>query len=526
MRRASCSASTSTPVPATSRSSAHAPPGPGGRKAVRASSARERRVERPLRPGERAREKEVSELHQRRARAPRLCQHEPVRAALEEPSGEGLRSGHVGPAKLVDGLLPVADDRDGALSAQALEQLDLRAARVLEFVHQERAHALALRSAGRGVPEQQVAAEAGEVVEVQRAGPRLQFAVAGRGMPGEQDQIRGERRAPHSGVGVEQRVPGGPGLGDDLLVRTPCREVTGRREAQDRPRLRKLSRRAFQYRTAERRRSRLAGLRKRGAEIGERLAESRPGALVFCRRGCRVLHELLQRGGALADLAQQPRELVGEAADESPLRAQPHLGAKPPRGGSGCGPERALQRAQRRGFAGLTQEACALRLVEELEAGIDPGGRGVAPQDLGAERMDGADLRQPEVAADAPERGILRCQLVHPGADAPLQLARGLLGEGHRPEPGGRNRRRAAQELDAERDEVVRLAGARARLHHGATAGEAELSHAAPLRVAAAPGRRRSQPPRDRSGARPGGRAVSGRNSRSSAAALRSGPGA
>jgi len=138
---------------------------------------RERRLERFSGGGERAREEQVGEAHQRRAGPPRFAQHQPLRAAGEEPACVALRGGDVRPAELVDRLLAVADHDHRPVSSELLEDFDLGAAGVLELVDQQRAHPFALGRADHRVGCEQLAAEAGEIVEVQRSPPRLQLAV-------------------------------------------------------------------------------------------------------------------------------------------------------------------------------------------------------------------------------------------------------------------------------------------------------------------------------------------------------------
>src|SRR2546427_55784 len=140
----------------------------------------------------------------------------------------------------------------------------------------------------------------------------------------------------------------------------------------------------------------------------------------------------------LAELRQQRRHLVRETGAELALRPQPHLGAEAPGPVLQALAEGAFQRAQGNALASLAQEPARLRFVEDAEARIDPRGRRVPAQDLAAERVDGPDLRQAEIAADAPPGGLALRQHVHARAHAPFQLRGGLLRKRHRAQPGGR----------------------------------------------------------------------------------------
>src|SRR2546421_141011 len=131
---------------------------------------------------------------------------------------------------------------------------------------------------------------------------------------------------------------------------------------------------------------------------------------------------------SLAELRQQRRHLVRETGAELALRPQPHLGAEAPGPVLQALAEGAFQRAQGNALASLAQEPARLRFVEDAEARIDPRGRRVPAQDLAAERVDGPDLRQAEIAADAPPGGLAFRQHVHARADAPFQLRGGRTG--------------------------------------------------------------------------------------------------
>src|SRR5207245_492158 len=161
----------------------------------------------------------------------------------------------------------------------------------------------------------------------------------------------------------------------------------------------------LQRRTGQRWRL-LSGGEQSGAQIRQRPIELAPGPGVVVEGGLGVALELQRRRAGLAELCQQRRHLVRETGAELALCPQSHLGAETPGPFLEVRAESAFQRAQGDGLARLAQEPAPLRFVEDVEPRIDPRGSRVPAQDLAAERVDGPDLRQAEVAADAPpERG-------------------------------------------------------------------------------------------------------------------------
>ena len=109
--------------------------------------------------------------------------------------------------------------------------------------------------------------------------------------------------------------------------------------------------------------------------------------------------------------------------------------------------------------------------VEHLEARVDPRLHRSLVQEVVAEAVDGADARllqaghrrvEPLAARAAPGRGLAR--LLELRAQAELQLARRLLGEGHG-DHASTVPRPSASTATSRADQLARLAGARRRLH-------------------------------------------------------------
>ena len=398
---------------------------------------RERRIEGLLPRRQGAPEEQIGEVDQRRPRAPRFAEDEALGPAREQPRGVGLRSGDVSAAEFVDGLLAVADHDHRPVARELLQDLDLGAAGILELIHQEGADALALGRARQGVIDQQLAAASSEIVEVQRSLPGLQLTVALASAVREHRQVARQRRGPHAGIGVQDRLERLFRREDRLLVGALRPQVQRGTAAHLPPGLRELSRGiCLQRRTGQRWRL-LSGGEQIGAQIRQRPIELAAGAGVVVEGALGVGQELQWRGTGLAELCQQRRHLVRETGAEPALCPQPHLGAEAPGPFLEVRAESAFQRAQGDGLARLAQEPARPRFVEDLESRIDPRARRVPAQDLAAERMDGPDLRQAEVAVDAPPERLSFRQHVHAGADAPFQLRSGFLRERHRAQPGG-----------------------------------------------------------------------------------------
>ena len=329
---------------------------------------------------------------------------------------------------------------------------------------------------------QQIPAQAGEVVEVEGAPPALRFPVPLSGVLGEGCQIAGELAASHAGIGVEDRRERFARGQDELLLRPlgPQRQGGGAPDLA--PCLRELTRSVRVQRRSRRRRRFFSRRLERAAELRHGAVELAPRARVLVERRLRIAEQRRHGGPRLGELLQQPRQLIGEPHPEFSPRAQTHFRAEPPCRIAHRAAERAFQRPQRGRLTALAQEAAGFDLRQDGEPWIDPGRRGMAPENLPAERVDGPDLREPEIAADAHPGRVARGQLVHARPDASLELRGGLLREGDRPQLRGRQRVCAPEKVDADGHQPMRLAGSRSGLDHGAGAFGQELRHGAPRR--------------------------------------------
>jgi hypothetical protein len=116
---------------------------------------------------------------------------------------------------------------------------------------------------------------------------------------------------------------------------------------------------------------------------------------------------------------------------------------------------------------GLVEQPVRRLARGHLEERVDAGLHRPLAQQVGAERMDGPDLRdlqprQRQREAVVLDRGGARARLLQLGAQPQLHLARRLVGERHREdavEPDA-----AADERDDARDQLGGLAGARGSL--------------------------------------------------------------
>jgi len=324
---------------------------------------RERRIEGLVSRSQGAAEQQVGELDQRWPRAPRFAEDEALGSAREQPPGVSLRSRHVGATELVDGLLAVADHDHRPVACELLEDLDLRAAGILEFVHQQGADALALGSARGGVIDQQVAASAREIVEVEGPQPRLQLPVPLAGTVRERRQVARQRRGPHPGIGVQDRLERLFRRGDRLLVGALRAQLQRRATAHLSPGLRKLARGIRLQRRTGRGWRLSSGGEESGAQTRRCPIELTAGPGIVVEGGPGVGHELQGRSARLAELRQQRRHLVRETGAELALRPQPHLGAEAPGPVLQALAEGAFQRAQDNGLASLAQEPARLRFV-------------------------------------------------------------------------------------------------------------------------------------------------------------------
>jgi hypothetical protein len=86
------------------------------------------------------------------------------------------------------------------------EKLQLGAARVLELVDEEEAYASFLQRADGRIAREQIAREAGEIVEIEGGRPSLLGAIPPLGLAGEQGELSREPARSNLRVGIEQRL--------------------------------------------------------------------------------------------------------------------------------------------------------------------------------------------------------------------------------------------------------------------------------------------------------------------------------
>ena len=157
----------------------------------------------------------------------------------------------------------------------------MRAARVLEFVDEQGTDPLALRRARGRVVGQQIAAQPGEIVEVERAAAALRFPVPLRGVFGEGRQIAGERGAAHARVGVEYPCEGVARRDDEILLQPLGAQRPRRGSPHLSPRLRKLTRSVRFQRRPRCRRCFLPRSLQRAAQLRQGTIELAPRARVL-----------------------------------------------------------------------------------------------------------------------------------------------------------------------------------------------------------------------------------------------------
>ena len=264
-------------------------------------------------------------------------------------------------------------------------------------------------------------------------------------------------------------------------------------------------------------------------QVRTRGGEGRGGGLFVQGRGS--LDHFAGGAAALRERGKKRLELAGEPPSESPAGEAQVLAEIASRV---LPRSLAVERVEDGGERRLRAQVLALDLVEHREIGIETRGRGMPAQDLRAEPVQRVDLREPQIAQDAPpvrcrRRGsaarfpqigldpadflgtVAGSEAIDALADPPFQLGGGLLAEGYRPQAGGRQRlapAHARERMQTERHEAVRLSRAGARLEDSATrlpVELAEVSHAGP----------RCRSPPDRWAARRGGKSAADRSSRS-----------
>ena len=358
-----------------------------------------------------------------------------------------LEHGDVGPAEAVDRLLLVAHhehERRGGARRQQPHDLGLHAVGVLELVDQDGAEAAGVALAHGGVPRQDGARLADEIVESEdgvlalagaeriadggdQAGEalvlrqRVQHAVRLGERPHEAParlhrelRLHGarERRPGQEPAQPAQRdevlerrlgsdvpeplLPGRPRLGERLGALSPARLREARVDRRDQARRGGAQRRrglGRPFRLPRRRRHQPGAVAAGAAEPGEEVRDQPDGAAVAPAGEPLAQHELARRGVAGAQMRQQ----------------------------------RGLHRA--------LDVGPALVLVEHDGARIDSGLERVLAQDASGEGVDGGDLRPQEVAPHARPvrtgRRVRRPELLGDHlADLARHLRRRLLGEG------------------------------------------------------------------------------------------------
>src|SRR5438034_881763 len=357
-----------------------------------------------------------------------------------------LEHGDVGPAEAVDRLLLVAhhehEGRGGARRQQP-HDLGLHAVGVLELVDQDGAEAAGVALAHGGVPRQDGARLADEIVEGEdgvlalagaeriadggdQAGEalvlrqRVQHAVRLGERPHEAParlhrelRLHGarERRPGQEPAQPAQRdevlerrlgsdvpeplLPGRPRLGERLGALSPARLREARLDRRDQARRGGAQRRrglGRPFRLPRRRRHQPGAVAAGAAEPGEEVRDEPDGAAVAPAGDPLAQHELARRGVAGAQVRQQ----------------------------------RGLHRA--------LDVGPALVLVEHDGARIDSGLERVLAQDASGEGVDGGDLRPQEVAPHARPvrtgRRVRRPELLGDHfADLARHLRRRLLGD-------------------------------------------------------------------------------------------------
>ena len=358
-----------------------------------------------------------------------------------------LEDGDVGAPEAVDRLLLVAHhehERRGRARRQEAHDLGLHAVGVLELVDQDGAEAAGVALAHGGVPRQDGARLADEVVE----GEDGVLALAGA------ERVADGRDQAGEALVLRQRAQHAVRLGERPLE-TPARlhRELGLHRARERRSGQQRAQRAQLEELLERRlgaeapepllpgRPRLC--ERLGAPSPARLGEARVdrrdqarhgGAQRLAGLGCplRLPRRRRHQPGAVASGAAEPGEEVRDQPDGTAARpageprAQHELARRAVAG---------AEVRQQRGLYRALDVGPALVLVEHDGARIDPGLERVLAQDAGGEGVDGGDLRPQEVAAHARPvragRRGRRPELVGDHlADLARHLRRRLLGEG------------------------------------------------------------------------------------------------
>src|SRR6266545_1441120 len=342
---------------------------------------------------------------------------------------------HVRVPEAVDGLELVADEEDLLVVRALREEVDelaLKAVRVLELVHHDRPEAPTLPLAHLGVFPEEVAGEKLEILEVERRLALLRGPIGALECP----QQLLEQVAVARGQLVQRRLLDAPAgflvSGSSLAARLELGEVE--QALGQRPLLEKLERAG-------------RGRARRLACFG-------------------LVHETARRLAQLFDPLGQARSRSELEDERAPSRAQGLVdaGQHPPEGTSAVSREQdrpfvliVAEEFLKRGFERLALEDARLAFIKDAEPGIDPRRERMRFQQAQAEPMDGRDPRAVERAGE-----VAAAELAKTCADPAAKLAGRALGvrddeERVHVQPA------LAHGLDEPLDEHRRLPGARSR---------------------------------------------------------------
>ena len=360
-------------------------------------------------------------------------------AILAERGAALAEDRHVGVAEAVDRLELVAD-REQVVALERLEHVELEPVGVLELVDHDQREALRPALPVLGVGGEQVAHAELEVLEVEPRALRLGLRVA-RAEAREQHRDLLQRGAgvvvgaalavgvERGAIGLARRLPERLGVLLELRGRERGRDrnaPVGQHALADverRPALVEPDPGAGGQEIPRRRRARRGQLRRVGRRPGRRHAQHGPRLAARAQRRVDAEHDVLEARAVGR----------GDVDRRRPALARPLL-------------ERAL--------VGLPREPLGGRLVEHVEARIEPRGERARAQDARAEAVDRADPARVDRA-----RVLLLAERDEAPADAVAQLAGRLLGEGQGEDRADRHAV-VQHRLDAALGHHRRLAGA------------------------------------------------------------------
>ena len=420
------------------------------------------------------------------------------RAERREASADLAIDADVGPPETVDRLFRITDQEQRprarpdltpirlvvVVGGKQQQDLGLQRIRVLEFVDEDALEARLKPEPHAGAVAHQIAREEEEIEEVERAGASLQLIVAVDGPAQIPLQQRRQVRVREHAELIQAGFECGPGLNHPL-----ARNAVAIRAAPPGPGVRQ---RAIPREIDQR----------RFPAVVVRLAVVLGGALQhdFVADAAGRLRSGEQRIAGRGDAACQVRELVQihergldlalaievrpgpRSCEVAPLREIPGCPAQPidrtivsTEGGPPQGAAHAFRR-----IGELLLQPAAERIVEQagrgglgqhFEEGIDAGFDRTFSQQIGAEPVDGADVRlletgqrEIEPRARLRERGRGAAGAIEPGAQPQLQLAGGLLGERHRDDLSDRGSS-FGEDRDDSPDQLGRFPGPGRGLH-------------------------------------------------------------